>query len=71
MRKIYYLLVSPLMAPKSGKVVLHVQVDESLQERLEAECARIAEAVPGSRVTVSDVVRRLLERGLARKGRGS
>lgn len=50
--------------PTPKKTTLHVQVDKALREKLEGEQRRLEDASPGSRVTVSDVVRSLLERSL-------
>lgn len=48
----------------TNKTTLHIQVDADLLAKLSREQERLAKASPGTRVTVSDTVRSLLERAL-------
>jgi hypothetical protein len=54
------------MADNSPKIVpLNVRVPESLRFKLERERNLVADERPGMNVTLSDVVRAAIERGLA------
>jgi hypothetical protein len=49
---------------EAESVLLSIRAEPGLVERLDAACLRMQRAMPGFKLSRSDVVRRLLEQGL-------
>jgi hypothetical protein len=49
----------------AGRTILHVSVSNDMHKRIRRERERLERVTPGNRVTASDAVRSLIERGLA------